>query len=399
MKNNSIKTVATAILLGVTVMLASPIYSYANDATVQSYEDQLASLADKQEKTLAKLNETEASLTGALERKQIIDEYLEATMRKILVEEAMLSELDTQIAENEEAIKKAEADIEVKHAAFLDRMVYMEEDGNASFIELLLGSDSLGDFLQKVDSIKSIMEYDKQVIESLNEAKADYEKAAVALEVAKAEQAEVLALLDSEKADFEALAAESASTVEQLQNNADLFRAEYDKVAASEKALAAELEAYLKELASQQKPDEAPGISAPQGDFIPPLDVNSGAYISSSYGWRDLFGVPDLHEATDIPVAAGTPIHSSNSGVIIRSEWHDSYGNYVMIDHGAGVYTLYAHMTYRECSVGQTVNRGDVIGYVGNTGNSYGAHLHFEYWINGKRTDPELYVSLPYPKW
>jgi len=400
MKNYSLKLTAAVLFMSLSILFASPMCRVsANDATVKSYEDQLEALSIKQEEALAKLNEAEASLAGALERKQIIDEYLEATMRKIVIAEAMLAELELQIAEKEEAIHTAESDIIERRSIFLDRMAHMEEDGNASFIELLLGSESLGDFLNRLDNIKSIMEYDKEVIAALDEAKARLNSSLEALEASRHEQTEVLEILDREKADFAALAAESAAVVDQLRGNAEAFRSEYDKASASEKALAAELEAYLKELESQKTPDSPSNNAQASGDFIPPLDPASGAYISSSYGWRDLFGVPDLHEATDIPVTAGTPIYASNDGVVIKSELHDSYGNYIMIDHGNGVYTLYAHMTYREYYVGQTVLKGDVIGYVGNTGNSYGAHLHFEYWIDGKRTDPELYVPLPYPKW
>ena len=394
---NIFKITAVIILLS---LICSVSVTYADDATVKSYEDQLDLLSQKQKDALSRLNATESDLAGAIERKNILDDYLEATMQKIVVAESMLKEIEQTIAEKEEAVKKAQSDIEERHTAFLNRMVYMEEDGTASLIEILFDSVSLGDFFRKLDSVNSIMEYDRYVIDSLNDAKEQLEKYKTALETVKAEQSETLSLLEKEKADFEVLAAESAATVAELQANAALLRDEYNKASKEEKELAAELEAYLKELEAQKltHPD-SPDIPQASADFIPPLDPACGAYISSSYGWRDLFGVPDLHEATDIPATAGTPIYASNSGVVIKSENHYSYGNYIMIDHGNGIYTLYAHMTYREYSVGQSVNKGDVIGYVGNTGNSYGAHLHFEYWVNGKRTDPEAYVSLPYPKW
>ena len=274
MKNYSLKLTAAVLFMSLSILFASPMcHVSANDATVKSYEDQLEALSIKQEEALAKLNEAEASLAGALERKQIIDEYLEATMRKIVIAEAMLAELELQIAEKEEAIHTAESDIIERRSIFLDRMAHMEEDGNASFIELLLGSESLGDFLNRLDNIKSIMEYDKEVIAALDEAKARLNSSLEALEASRHEQTEVLEILDREKADFAALAAESAAVVDQLRGNAESFRSEYDRASASEKALAAELEAYLKELEaylkeleSQKTPDspsnnaQLPGI-------------------------------------------------------------------------------------------------------------------------------------------
>ena len=104
----------------------------------------------------------------------------------------------------------------------------------------------------------------------------------------------------------------------------------------------------------------------------------------------------DYHAATDNAAPHGTEIYASNGGVVLRSEWHDSYGYYVLIDHGNGISTLYAHMSLLNVSAGQTVSQGQVIGYVGNTGYSFGAHLHFEYRINGERVDAEQYVASPY---
>lgn len=108
-----------------------------------------------------------------------------------------------------------------------------------------------------------------------------------------------------------------------------------------------------------------------------------------------LNGVKEFHMGIDIPAAKNTPIYASNGGKVITAKFHYSYGNYVVIDHGGGKSTLYAHANSLNVKQGDTVKQGDVIAYVGNTGNSFGCHVHFEVRINGKHTNPLGYVVQP----
>lgn len=121
-----------------------------------------------------------------------------------------------------------------------------------------------------------------------------------------------------------------------------------------------------------------------------PLPVGQG-YISCYFGESDPAGSP--HYAVDIAIAYGTPIYASNDGTVLKAESHSSYGYYVLIDHGEGRSTLYAHCSSLAAVAGQTVSKGQVIGYVGSTGFSTGNHLHFEFRINGNRTNPLNYVQ------
>lgn len=116
-------------------------------------------------------------------------------------------------------------------------------------------------------------------------------------------------------------------------------------------------------------------------------------YISSPFGWRTIDGQRNNHKGIDIPAEKGTEIHSYAAGKVVNSETHSSYGNFVKIDHGNGCYTLYAHQSERKVNLGDTVTSGQVIGLVGNTGHSFGNHLHFELRINNERVDPALYVK------
>lgn len=126
-----------------------------------------------------------------------------------------------------------------------------------------------------------------------------------------------------------------------------------------------------------------------------PLEAGVSYYVSSEYGWRSIYGVEDFHLAIDLACDNGTTVLAAAGGTVLRSEYHPSYGNYVLIDHGNGLSTLYAHMSSNNVSVGESVAEGETIGWVGLTGNTFGYHLHFETRENGSTVNPRNYIALP----
>ena len=133
-----------------------------------------------------------------------------------------------------------------------------------------------------------------------------------------------------------------------------------------------ELENYLAEL---QKKSQTAYVGGTGGW---PLQAGVSYYVSSEFGWRVLWGVNDYHYGIDLACANGTEIYAYNAGTVLKSEWHYSYGNYVVVDHGGGISTLYAHMSSRVAQAGDYVTAGQLLGYVGMTGSASGYHLHFE---------------------
>ena len=126
-----------------------------------------------------------------------------------------------------------------------------------------------------------------------------------------------------------------------------------------------------------------------------PLETGVSYYVSSEYGWRSIYGVEDFHLAIDLACDSGTNVLAAAGGTVLRSEYHPSYGNYVLIDHGNGLSTLYAHMSSNNVGVGDSVAEGELIGWVGLTGNTFGYHLHFETRENGSTVNPRNYIALP----
>lgn len=360
-----------------------------NDATVQSYEAQIDELTKKQEAAQAKIDAAQNDIDNIMGYKAALDESIGYTYRKIETANAMIAELDRTIAEKQDLIAATEEKIKDTRAALLRRMSAMNETDKATYLDILLGSADLFDFLTKVDQITTLMQYDKDVIATLTAYKQDIKNSLAEIDAAKETQQETLTMLSAEQDNLTNLSAESVSSLNRLYDDKNAWEAEYAAAAAAQAQIDAELTQYLAEVQSQTQKVFI------GGDFMWPLPVE-GTGISSHYGGRELNGAYEWHPATDIWAPAGTTIFASNGGEVLRSEYNSSYGNYVVIDHGDGKSTLYAHMTATNVSAGQTVSKGDVIGFVGNTGYSFGNHLHFEFRINGEKVDAEGYVPAPY---
>jgi len=192
---------------------------------------------------------------------------------------------------------------------------------------------------------------------------------------------------DFDDTELEAELTERQTELETLQKDIKGYESVINQYAADEKRIDREIKAMQEELKKQQTPPTA------TGSYMWPS--TSCYVVTSKYGWRtiSLYGTAKFHAGIDIGAAMGTAIVASDGGNVIVSTYDGGYGNYVMINHGDGRSTLYGHMSSRAVSVGQTVTKGQVIGYVGSTGNSTGPHIHFEIRVNGGTVNPLKYFS------
>ena len=192
--------------------------------------------------------------------------------------------------------------------------------------------------------------------------------------------------------------------INQLENDIEAAKAEYAKAAAAEAAAQASINAII---AQMQAEEEAARQEAAENNqqYTGTGSTATGTYIwplpgyspGSAYGWRmhPIFNEMRFHAGEDIGAPSGTPILAADSGVAtVIPDNGNGYGNYIMINHGGGRVTLYAHMSSFAVSGGASVSQGQVIGYVGSTGNSTGPHLHFEVRVNGATTDPKQYFNF-----
>ncbi len=377
-------------MLSASLFLTSPIFSYqATDAAVQSYEDRMQDAANRQQAALDELERIRAEKSDAWYELSQYDQLLSITEGRKKLAEEQLDSIYDQIGAKETEIKATTARIELQEDAFFKRMASTYMEGDAGYLELLVGAENLVDFLARLDRIAAIRESDRAIIKQLKQDKETLLLAEQALQEAKTIQQTAITDFEAAIADTKNIYAAKELVLKELANDEEAEMATYYYYKNLEDELDAELQNYLAEL---QRKAQTVYVG---GSMAWPLDPNATYYYSSEFGWRTLWGSPDNHLGIDIACAQNTKILAANSGTVLKSESHYSYGNYVLIDHGGGVATLYAHMTSRAVSAGETVATGQVIGYVGMTGSASGHHLHFEVRENGAVQQPRNYISGP----
>ena len=369
---------------------AAMIFSFSSaagaaNADVQKYRDRISELEGRQKELEDKIASLDSRAGGALENKRSLDMLTEAVEQKIAASEALNRELAEQIRETEDRADALEISIGETREKMKERLRDSQDSGGAGYLQVLFGSVSVSDFLSRLERINTVLEYDRRTAERLEADKQSLSDAAEELKSAKALQEKTLSSLEADREKYGELSQRAESYYDSLSKDREALQREYDAARRAESELESELEALL----SQIKDQNSSPVSA-DGDYMWPLPAGVG-YITCRYGETDPKGDP--HWALDTAAPAGTPIYASNDGTVVRAMNHSSYGNFILIDHGGGISTLYAHCSSLAVCGGQTVTRGQVIGYVGTTGFSKGNHLHFELRVNGVKKDPLAYVS------
>lgn len=290
-------------------------------------------------------------------------------------------EINMKIAETEQEIKKLNNEIEENNEALEERLRVMYKQGAAGYLEVILHSENLIDALTRIDMVQLIVQSDVDLLREIEEQKLEVEDLNLSLETERLELTAVINNLN-EKKDKVLVASRSKVTyMRSLEDNiAEIQRQEAEMEAQSQQ--------IERDIIAAQRAVEYAG-----GEMAWPVP---GQYrITSHFGGRSdpITGVWSNHGGTDIAAPYGTPIVAANSGVVLIAGWNNSYGNYVVIDHGGGISTLYGHSSKLLVSSGQAVVRGETIALIGSTGYSTGNHLHFEVRINGVRTQPMDYLK------
>lgn len=368
-------------------------------------------LQNEQTEIDEQIEATEKELEEIESKKSETLKEVETLINQISAYEIELDELDTQIQELEDKIEETEKSIEEKEAEYnkeqelLDNiLITMYEEGDTTYLDVLLNSTDILDFLSKYYVVSEITESNTQLLESISKQKAEIEEQKETLETQKSE-------LDTAKSTKEAKYTEL--------KNAQTTKTKYvNQLSADEKEAQEQLEQFEKdkrEIAAQLKKiaEEEAKKAASQGNsttnitstpsssgYIFPLAGKTKKNITTGYmGYSN----PAMgnHTGVDVAIAAGTQVLAVKDGTVVTSTAlrttsgaYRSYGEYIVINHGDGTMTLYAHMLSgsRRVSVGDKVKQGQVIGLVGSTGNSTGNHLHFEVRINGSPVNPTPYL-------
>lgn len=381
------------------VFAAPDASKYANNTQVQEYQSKISALQDEQDALKDRLSDVRNERYTAQQQANDISALIANTNEMIATTEMLIDDIRTrivdktiQISQVEEEISKKEDEIEETKNQFLEIVRAQYIYGSPTIIEVIYDSDGITDMLSKVQYMGSVMDYATKLLDKYEVQKDELEVMHNDLTTAKEElEAEEQLLVEYEeeliaqKSELEYQKGLQDDIVEALLMTEEEILADYEKAIAAEKEENARLERLLEKLAAESTGSYVGGaLDWPVSKSI--------KYISSYYGNRTYYymgrKVSDFHMGIDIPAAVGTDIYAAQSGKVILASSHYSYGNYMIIDHGGGITTLYAHCTKLLKGVGTYVEKGEHIAEMGSTGNSTGSHLHFEVRVNGKHTNP-----------
>lgn len=359
------------------------------NAIPDELNEQKEQIDEKLEETNTQLEYVQDELTDSLLRVQDIEDRVLSYEKEVGDLGAQMDTLQASIDTETYNLMLASQDYEKLKQILLNRLVTIYETGNTTYLDVLLKSKDLTDFISRYYVIEEITEYDNTLINQVKNQKESLEQ--------------TTQKLNNEQAELKIIKARKEQTTVVLNNMKTMQESYIKKLSDGEKALQEQITAYKKEQAEiEAKIMEItntiiPNIQYTGGEMLWPVAA-SGTVITSQFGIREhpIQGVVKQHTGLDIGGAdTGTPVVAAADGVVSYAGWLGGYGNCVMINHGNGVVTLYGHGSKVVASVGQEVKQGDTILEVGSTGNSTGPHLHFEVRINGQYVNPLNYVKVP----
>lgn len=370
------------MLLLISNLGVSTIYA----AELTDLQEQQTQVQANQDMATTQLQAVKEELTQNLQQVQELNNNIAQYEAEINNYNDQIVNLQNDISKTEEEIKKAEENYKNQKKLLDDRLITMYEAGTTEYLDVVLSSktiteflsnyyllsilaDSNVDFLDTIEKQKKIIEDQKKKLEEqkhqVNTSKEEKEKAAIILENTRVmKNTYTSQLTDQEK---------------QIQSEIDAYQTQLNQ-----------LEAEIQAITANRLIINPNYIG---GEMLWP--VPGYTKLSSTFKMRvhPITGVYKLHTGIDIPAPIGTNFLAANEGIVVKASYNSAYGNMVMVDHGGGVSTLYAHGDEIMVTLGQTVKKGDVVLKTGNTGNSTGPHAHFEVRINGTPVDPLPYVT------
>lgn len=417
--------IAAALILSMVITPAAASEKSELEEQNEELEEELA----QQEEKLAEIQENISD----------IEEYIEALEAQIAEIDAIIAEYEQEAAQIEEEIEALSQEIELEEENLAQlyelmklRIQYFYENGSASTISVILESGSLAEALSALQYSVELTDYDRQqmekieeIIETIEEQKEEQEIKYAEVENLKAAQEEQQALSEEVKAEQEAALSEAYTEEYEVEELMEELQAEYEEnkerideiVAEYEAALAAAAAKAAEEAAAAAETTASSSSGTSSSDTSSSDTSSSTTYsyssssmiwplpspylsnrITSYFGYRTVSVGSSYHKGIDISAPSGTSIYAVLDGTVVASTYSSSCGYYVILYHGNGIYTHYYHQCQSPpVSVGQTVSQGQVIGYVGSTGNSSGNHLHFGISIGAMWSgfvDPLPYLGL-----
>ena len=368
----------------ITAVYAEDNTTNQTDSNLTDLQTQQQDLQDQIQQSNEELEEVQSQLSENLQQIEKLDERIRESENQIEELDEQVKSLQEEIASIQSQLDVAEANYEKQKDIMEKRLVAIYEAGDTKYLDVLLKSSNISEFLSNYYLITEIASVDKDLLDEVESEKKEIELAKQKLE--KNQQSLATALQTQTK------------TATVLQNTKALRENYISRLSDEEKAKQAQIDEMTQqyeavnnqilELAKQ-------GLDTAYIGGVLAWPVPGYTKITSNYGMRvhPITGQYKLHTGVDISAPIGANFVAANDGIVTKAEYNTAYGNMVMIDHGGGISTLYAHGSEILVTVGQTVKKNEAILKVGSTGYSTGPHAHFEVRINGVVTDPLPYIT------
>ena len=352
--------------------------------TAEELREELDQAKKDSNKLKSEIAELEKQNAPYQEKKAALQKQINATQKEIDLYQEQIDALDADIQKYQKEIDDINAEIDSNLAVFSERLVVLYTTGSFTSLEVLLSAKDFGEYLEKIQFTKALSDNDNRLLKSLSEDMAEVE--------------EKKAVIDKNKEDI----VDAQKAIQEKQKELDAQYTEVNTIVKNNESEIADLQDDYEALIDEQQKiqeslNEVTGNLVGTGNFIWPVP---GYYkLSSKYGyrWHSVYGKWRLHTGIDISSSGiyGAKIVAADDGVVSLSGWNGGYGNCVVIKHNNGYSTLYAHMkSASPLRKGQSVRKGDTVGYVGSTGTSTGPHLHFEIMYNGNYQNPMNWYNL-----
>ena len=416
---NKLKRILCAMLCVcmISIPMAIPTTVSAEDS-ISDLEQQLQQLEQENQKYQKILDDTKSDIAEKEEYKSALVSKVQVLDEKIAVTREKISSLNDDIKEKQDAYDKGLSEVEDQFDALANRLRILYMSGNATDLEIIFGAKDFSDLIDKMELVKSLANSDKELISEIQTKLDELSTKKKSLEADKKDLETQQASLKSDQDEFNKLISDNDEILKNLyasnseaQNSLESAALQSDEIEAKISQYYAAQKAAAEHAAQVSQSSSSSSSSGSSSSGSSSVIVPSGSgfawptpgFVSLSSEWfedREVYN----HGGIDIAGAGimGTPVVAAADGTVVATNsscthnWGKSYscgcgggyGNYVMISHAGGKMTVYGHLTSLTVSSGQSVSRGQIIGYVGSTGNSTGPHLHYECRLNGVRYNP-----------
>ena len=369
-----------ALMIGSVLLSALPVFGITK-SEVDALKKKVNEASAKKKELKSQVSALSGDISSLEKQISLLDGQIEAQEDEIAAQEELLAQLEILVEEKTIELAASEEDQANQYARMKERVRYMVEHDSTSQLAILLASDSFADFLNRWEIVQQISVRDEKLFEELQAIRDKVTVEKQELEETQAEAIETKALMDANKAELDAQHAAKVKALQKAESEKAAANKAYADMIEKEEDLMEQYKKAAAQLASQS--------TYVGGKFMWPLPAANNV-ITCKYGYRThpVTKKYKLHTGIDLRASTGTKVYAANKGTVTTSGYSSAWGNYIIINHGGGYTTLYAHLSRRNVSKGATVKQGDVIGLSGNTGYSTGPHLHFEINKNGSSYDP-----------